>query len=122
MKTFKSWNSYAQFESVLRYRSRYVYPPEIQRFLQTLLDTAKERIETIRKGSILWRAQLGNDWDGSEDVGELPVPYSRNRMVPLPEKAIEGRANPKGIPYLYLATHRETALAEVRPWIGSDVS
>ena len=34
----------------------------------------------------------------------------------------EGRANPRGISYLYLATNKTTALAEVRPWIGSKVS
>ena len=43
-------------------------------------------------------------------------------MCPRPGRATEGRANPKGIPYLYLASNRETALAEVRPWVGSHVS
>jgi len=43
-------------------------------------------------------------------------------MKPLPDRAREGRANPKGIPYLYLATHEDIAVAEVRPWIGSYVS
>jgi RES domain-containing protein len=43
-------------------------------------------------------------------------------MKPLRDRAREGRANPKGIPYLYLATREETAVAEVRPWIGSYVS
>jgi hypothetical protein len=43
-------------------------------------------------------------------------------MKPLVDRAREGRTNPKGIPYLYLATHQEIAVAEVRPWIGSDVT
>ena len=43
-------------------------------------------------------------------------------MKPQRDRAKEGRANPKGIPYLYTATHRETAIAEVRPWIGAYVS
>jgi hypothetical protein len=43
-------------------------------------------------------------------------------MKPLRDRAVEGRVNPKGIPYLYLSTSRETALAEVRPWIGSLIS
>jgi len=43
-------------------------------------------------------------------------------MKPIPNWQSEGRANPRGIPYLYLATTRETALAEVRPWVGSRVS
>jgi hypothetical protein len=43
-------------------------------------------------------------------------------MRPLPDRAHDGRANPKGIPCLYLATKEETAISEVRPWIGSYLS
>ena len=44
-------------------------------------------------------------------------------MGPPPKNsAIEGRANPKGIPYLYLSTNEDTAIAEKRPWIGAEVT
>jgi len=43
-------------------------------------------------------------------------------MKPVKYMAREGRANPKGIPYLYLANRKETAMAEVRPWVGSLIS
>lgn len=43
-------------------------------------------------------------------------------MKPLPNSATEGRANPKGIPCLYLATDCKTAMSEVRPWIGKKIS
>ena len=43
-------------------------------------------------------------------------------MIPLEDRASEGRANPKGIPEFSWATLRETAMAEVRPWIGSYIS
>ncbi|MFZ0569740.1 MAG: RES domain-containing protein [Rhodomicrobium sp.] len=43
-------------------------------------------------------------------------------MKPIPNWLSEGRANPRGIPYLYLASTRDTALAEVRPWIGSHIT
>jgi hypothetical protein len=43
-------------------------------------------------------------------------------MKPRANCAREGRANPKGIPCLYLATHEKTAVSEVRPWIGEYVS
>ena len=42
--------------------------------------------------------------------------------MPMPDKASDGRANPRGIPCLYMADNRHTAIAEVRPWIGSLVS
>ena len=43
-------------------------------------------------------------------------------LKPLPNRASDGRVNPKGIPCLYLASTKVTALSEVRPWIGSYVS
>jgi hypothetical protein len=55
-------------------------------------------------------------------VFEIECAYSPEIMKPLPDKAYDGRANPKGIPCLYFATRKETALSEVRPWIGSYVS
>jgi hypothetical protein len=75
-------------------------------------------------GSMLWRAQLGYDHYAAVDfTGEQqPAPFPVERMKPLRNRAREGRANPKGIPYLYLATHQDTAMAEVRPWVGSLIS
>jgi RES domain-containing protein len=43
-------------------------------------------------------------------------------MKPEPKKAKEGRVNPKGIPCLYLATHQDTAMSEVRPWYEARIS
>jgi hypothetical protein len=123
MKTFKSWRGYSQFERAIKHQSRYIHSTEIEIFCQTVLKTAETRIENFPKDSLLWRAQIGHAWRfESEDVGEVPAPHEPERMSPRSGRAIEGRANPKGIPYLYLASNRETALAEVRPWVGSYVS
>jgi hypothetical protein len=69
---------------------------------------------------------LGHDWQpiilAGEEWDEIPCPYPPKRMKPIPYFASEGRANPKGIPYLYLATDKETAMSEVRPWLGSSIS
>ena len=43
-------------------------------------------------------------------------------MKPLEDRAKEGRANPAGIPVLYLASCQQTAISEVRPWIGTELS
>jgi hypothetical protein len=43
-------------------------------------------------------------------------------MKPRPNRAPEGRVNPKGIPCLYGATLPNIAVAEVRPWKGEFVS
>ena len=49
-------------------------------------------------------------------------PHGLRGSRAYPAAATEGRANPKGIPVLYLSTHRNTAMSEVRPWLGSLVS
>jgi hypothetical protein len=126
MSEFKSWQSYAEFSRVTTYRTRYVHHPEVEEFLHTIRESCKKRIETIPAERVWWRAQLGHAYRPMYEEGKYlydePAPYPAERMKPLRDRAVEGRANPKGIPYLYLATKRETALAEVRPWIGSLIS
>lgn len=49
-------------------------------------------------------------------------PYGPDEMGrPPEEQAANGRANPAGIPYLYLASDIDTAIAEVRPHTGEKV-
>ena len=126
MVEFKSWRSYWTFEWATKRQRRYVRDGDTEEFLATVRSTAEKRMETIPAERFLWRAQLGHAWEplhqDGEYIDDVPTPFPPERMKPLPDRAVEGRANPKGIPYLYLATNRDTALAEVRPWIGSLVS
>jgi len=123
---FKSFQSFRQFALSITTQWRYARDAERTDFLQTVLETSASRQEVIAAGTILWRAQLGHDWypeaqgEGPDEVQPSPLPPER--MKPSGNRARENRANPKGIPYLYVATHQETAVAEVRPWIGSYVS
>jgi hypothetical protein len=75
---------------------------------------------------ILYRAQLGIEWidlsDDEDGDREEPTGYGAERMKPRPNRAMEGRANPTGVPVLYLATTEQTAISEVRPWIGAAAS
>lgn len=126
MNEFRTWQDYYRFAHKTIRESRYIHDDEVLEFLSTLWETSSSRIDEITKNSLLWRAQLGCDYRPYHDEGvhvcDEEVPYSENRMKPLPDRASEGRANPKGIPHLYLATNKDTAMAEVRPWIGSMVS
>lgn len=123
---FKSWRSYPEFAGAAKYRWRYVRHSDSDRFLEPVLFTSKARERHIPKGTIFWRAQLGNDLEpvdvGGGTMADFPRAFRFDRMKPLPDVASEGRANPKGIPYLYVATQRDTALSEVRPWLGSLIS
>jgi hypothetical protein len=126
VKQFKSWRSYLIFAHRVQFRRRFIADKEMQEFLETVLETSSHRIEKVMKRTILWRAQLGCEirphYDNDELIFQTEEPYPPERMKPLPGQASEGRLNPKGIPCLYLSTERDTALAEVRPWIGSLVS
>jgi hypothetical protein len=120
---FPSWRSYWDFARSVRRDLRFVRTPGTEHFLECVLQTSKSRQTDIPAKCIFWRAQLGHDWrqaDYTDD--EIPCAYPAARMKPRRDLASDGRANPRGIPCLYLATTKETAMSEVRPWIGSYVS
>ena len=126
MNEFKSWNSYRYFANRVRREARFIRTSEDDDFLREVARTSKTRVRDLPAGFGLWRAQLGHDWrphyQDEEYINDFPAAYPPSRMKPPPGRATEGRANPKGIPVLYLATQRQTAMSEVRPWLGSLVS
>lgn len=126
MPAFQSADAYRHFARAVTRSMRYVLDSQASDFLDDLVQQAGDRVDVVPAGRVLWRARLGHDWeplhDGLEVGYEMPGPFRPERMKPLRDRAREGRANPKGIPYLYISTHRETAMAEVQPWIGSRVS
>jgi len=80
-------------------------------------------VREVPAGAIFWRSQLAHAWRREEEIDDfVPFPASPERMKPLADRAQEGRANPKGIPCLYLSTSEEAALSEARPWIGAYLS
>ena len=126
MNEFKSWESYWHFTSRVQREVRFLRTSEDDDFLREVVRTSKTRVRELPAGYVLWRAQIGHDWhphyQDKEYIDDFPAPYPPSRMKPLPGRATEGRANPKGIPVLYLSTQPKTAMSEVRPWLGSLVS
>lgn len=121
MAEFHSWLSYWNFERTTKFNNRFVRDPITEEFLNTLFSTSLSRKKTIPKDRYLWRSQIGYMTENHDDVEE-PIALPPQRMKPLEKIAREGRANPKGIPYLYCSTDKNTAMAESRPWIGSLIS
>lgn len=83
-------------------------------FLDEVLDTDRLRellghLPADDMPSTWYRARI-LDRDDPFLIGEMGSPPAR--------KATHGRANPAGIPYLYLGSLPETAAAEVRPHTG----
>lgn len=123
MEEFKSWRSYWYFEDAVKRQARYIRDSEAEGFLIAVAEMATKRVQAIPAQSSLWRAQRGNNWrEGDEYMPDEAVPYPPERMKPCKDRAPEGRANPIGIPYLYLASCRQTALAEMRAGKGSLIS
>ncbi len=126
MGEFKSWRSYKIFEYSTKSSFRYIHTQETLDFLKTVFETSSRRIETITAPNVLCRAQLGHAsrsiiQDG-EHIYDMPIPHPPERMKPLINRSVEGRANSKGISYLYLATHPDLALSEVRPTESSFIT
>jgi RES domain len=122
---FCSWWDFNKFTTSVQNHSRFIHDESVFEFLSTLLHTSSNRHRAIPQGRVVWRAQLGNDFVEREQdhVSWMdPVPYTAERMKPKLFSAPDGRANPKGIPYLYVSDDRDTAMSEVRPWLGAMVS
>ncbi len=121
--------SYREFASRCKTRSRFIRDAESEHFLGVLADTVGQRRTAWPKDKPLHRARLGcarfvqsrpQNEDG--DTFDEAVPYGPDCMKPLPLEGREGRANPKGIPALYLATDDQTAVSEIRPHLLALIS
>lgn len=123
---FQSKNDYFNFSLLVTHAFRYALNDECRDFLQHVSDSVSTRVANIAKGSEFWRAQIGydlqEDESDSDGVSFSIYPYSAERMKPRHEFASHGRANPKGIAALYLASDKVTAMSEVRPWLKAEVS
>lgn len=123
---FDTWNDYHLFSNSVKYNRRYVFEKKIEQFLNVVAHTSDIRKKFIKKDSQLWRAQKGYNWTNfttnTSDEISVECPYTAERMKPQIHRAREGRANPKGIPFLYLSDVKETAMSEVRPWIDAVIS
>jgi len=126
MPQFASWQSYRQFARRVKLERRYFRDAELERFCKTVIATSVKRTRRLDEGTVLCRSQRG-EYEGPSRPGEIdnddqPFPLLPPRMIPRHNRALEGRANPKGISYLYVASDQKTAVAESRAGIGEAVS
>jgi RES domain len=122
---FKTWLDFLSFAAAVKYKSRHIQTAEATNFLSTLLRTSGHRHRTLASATTVWRAQFGyvqGEYHEDTNILDRDRPFPPGRMKPLSSVAFEGRANPKGIPCLYVATDRDTAMSEVRPAVGSKIS
>lgn len=126
-KHFQSHNDFKLFANSVRRKNRFILDEFKKNFLDTIISTSESRVKYIKERTSLWRAQRGSTTrkisiENDEVEFEEDLPYPSERMVPLENKCSEARANPKGIRHLYLSNLKETALAEVRPFLKENIS
>ncbi len=118
---FNSWRDFQNFERNVMYANRYVHSGEVTEFIGNIKKDLPERVRNLPKGNILFRSQIG--YEEIEEDGQTYISgFPPARMKPIPLKGWEGRANPKGISYLYLSTDANTSMAELRPHVGQYIS
>jgi hypothetical protein len=80
-----------------------------------------ERLESLLKLLILEVEEVSNLWYRARiQTGDSPFVVAEMGAPPK-RSASHGRANPPGIPYLYLASTQLTAISEIRPHKGEVV-
>jgi hypothetical protein len=126
MMPFQSAETYRHFAESVKHDRRFIYQEDVTGFLHAVEETSVSRTHTLKSGHILWRAQIGSQTriEDKGEPGEMEVdaPWFEDRMMPNPSKVGDGRANPRGVAYLYLANSAATAGSEMRPWLGALMS
>jgi len=82
------------------------------KIIDILKDIKFESFFPDEKEDVLYRARIGNFLNQNDS--EI--------LAPPKEITLDGRCNPKGIPYLYLSTDIYTAISEVKPNPFEDVT
>lgn len=101
-----------QFANKLKHLNRFFVQED---WVATLEPFLEEYCETLPEEFVLFRARLGSMCEDE--------PYPIEEMgAPPSYKSKSGRANPVGISYIYTATNKNTAISEIRPWLGAKVS
>lgn len=118
-----------QFESILKTKNRF-FNNEASSLLSSIFDNLDELTTYDEKPvvrvigpetdiSVLYRARVFQ----SDEKLKLALESPNTELGPPPTKdAKAGRMNANGIPVFYGATSPETALAEIRPPVGSKVA
>ena len=108
-----------EFIEEIQYRNR--NPQEIK-VLDMLNDLSTNPERKIPVGTLLYRCRVIQDISKTGKEDNFFGYGKSDSFVPPPSLTRDLRANYRYIPYLYCANHPYTALVEVRPRLGANVS
>lgn len=106
-KLHKKWREFC--DDIMK-NNRY-FPKKLD--LKLLCELLAFVTHSIKPRKLFYRARVSKDGK--------PIPSSQMGK-PQRDETPDGRANPKGIPYLYLASDKDTAIAEIRPLVKDKVT
>lgn len=121
----KGYNAFAEWEAFCSYLikdNRFILNEEWGKFVEKIITFAHKNEKKLDAKQQYWRARIAK---GFKRKGDRFVAnsFTKDEMgAPPREKTKDGRANPKGIPYLYLSDEPATAIAEVRPYLNAEVT
>lgn len=105
-----------RFANEIKYVNRYFISSEGNKnLLEKISEFSHFLAIDYKKGFSFFRARINSSRHDSYECGS-------DMESPPPEKCTGGRANPTGIPYLYVATNFNTALGEVEPILSDSVT
>jgi len=119
MYNYRDWENFCSY---LISENRYILNDKYKKLTEEILRLAKDREAFLEQGSVFWRAKPSKGFRVTKDGEILRDGYTKEEMSALSKKAKGGRANPAGISYLYLAENLETAIAEIKPYIGDVIT
>ena len=119
MTTSIDYDTYQTFAEKVVNQYRFALDDESVEFQILLKATAEKRKTTIDRNQRLFRARKGCDRIHNGLFQPHPI---KDMLAPPPDKAHEGRVNPKGIPCFYAADQFKTAVSELRPWVDEYIS
>ncbi len=118
--SFDDLNAYWKFAKSARAR-RTPLDEVAKTFLSDVRETMPERSINLEAGSQFYRAQAGVVYPENELDAHV-YGYGADRMLPKLEYIAPGRCNQANQVVVYLASTVETAISEIRPWTGQEVS
>jgi RES domain-containing protein len=111
--------TYQRFRRSLIGEARFHLHDELRAFVDSLIRHARDSgSRALSTDQDFFRARR---LDAEQVAAKTTFPLSKMGAPPS-RRASAGRVNAAGIPYLYLAECRETAVAEVRPWLKAGVA
>ncbi len=113
---------FQKFIRELKTENRFILSSTTKQFIDGLIQYAKShKTVNLNESTNFFRTRINKIQIDKKDDEKKPK-SPEDMLAPPPEITAQGRINPKGIPYLYLASDENTAIAEVRPWVGEWIS